>query len=103
MCNLDKHRRIPTNGSASVLNFPNLTREEMASGVVNVQVLDDGFVVSVPIALKGKLDFYNRMAFQVNFGGDASGISENFAGFIQIYKFLIDSVMPRFTRFFASE
>lgn len=101
ICNLDKHRRIPANGSRSVLNFPNLTAEDRASGSVTIETSDEGFVISVPVALKQKLDFHNRMAFAVDFGGDVSGISENFQGLVQIYKFIAEGVLPRFARFFT--
>ena len=101
ICNLDKHRRIPANGSRSILNFPNLAQEEIASGVVTVETTDDGFVVSAPIALKYKLDLHTRMHFSVDFGGDISGISVSFRGLLDIYKFISESVFPRFVRFFT--
>ena len=101
ICNLDKHRRIPANGSMAVLRFPNLPPEEIASGVVTIETTDDGYIVSVPITLKHKLDLDTTMHFSLNFGGDISGISESFQGLIQIYKFIAESVLPRFARFFT--
>jgi hypothetical protein len=101
ICNLDKHRRIPANGSASVMQFPNLTAEDTANGIMTVEVSDDCFVASVPIALKHKLDFNPTMQYKVEFGGDVSGISEGYGGLFEIYKFVADSVLPRFTRFFS--
>jgi hypothetical protein len=101
MCNLDKHRRIPANGSATVLRFPNVTREEFATRVVAVDTTDDGFIVSTSLALKHKLDDYYPDAFAVMFGGDESGISEQIRGLAQICKFISESVFPRFTRFFT--
>src|ERR1700730_6825308 len=32
LCNLDKHRRIPANGSALDVHFPNMTPEDTANG-----------------------------------------------------------------------
>jgi hypothetical protein len=100
ICNLDKHRRIPANGSASVIYFPNLTPSDRASGIVKVETSDDGFVVSVPIELKSKLDLPPTMSFTVHFRGDISGISETHKGLIEIYEFIAQGVLPRFTRFF---
>jgi hypothetical protein len=99
LCNLDKHRRIPANGSIAVLNFPNLAPGDPASTMMAVTTTDEGFVVRIPIALKNKLDGYKTQAFEVMFGGDASGISEHFRGLIQIYKFIAEDVLPLFARF----
>jgi hypothetical protein len=100
ICNLDKHRRIPANGSASVLHFPNLTPEDRET-ILTVEITDTGYIISVPIALKHKLELYDTMQFAVNFGGDQSGINEGFSGLVQIYNFIAESVLPVFTRFFA--
>jgi hypothetical protein len=40
MCNLDKHRRIPANGSALLVHFPNVTRD-----MVGVQSIYGGTIV----------------------------------------------------------
>jgi len=101
ICNLDKHRRIPANGSVQVLRFPNVTPEEIASRIVASDSTDDGFIVTTSLAFKHKLDNYYPQAFEVFFGGDQSGISEHIRGLWQIYKFIADSVFPRFTRFFT--
>jgi hypothetical protein len=98
ICNLDKHRRIPANGSEAMVYFPRLTVRDL--GDVIAEATDDGLIVSVPIALKHKLDFDASMQFKVNFGGDISGISEGFGGLTEIYEFVADSVLPRFARFF---
>jgi len=101
MCNLDKHRRIPADGSRSIIHFPNLSEPDRANGIISIEALEDHFVASVPLALKHKLDFKDTMQFAVNFGGDTSGISEGYGGLVEIYKFVADSVLPRFTRFFT--
>jgi hypothetical protein len=100
ICNLDKHRRIPANGSASILHFPNMTPEDRET-ILTVEVTDTGYVISVPIALKHKLELHDTMQFAVKFGGDQSGIDEGFRGLVQIYDFIAGSVLPRFTRFFT--
>jgi hypothetical protein len=100
ICNLDKHRRIPADGSRSILYFPNMTREDTKS-ILTIEKTDTCFIISVPIAFKHKLDLHPTMQFGINFGGDISGISEGFGGLIEIYNFIAESVLPRFTRFFA--
>jgi hypothetical protein len=101
ICNLDKHRRIPANGSAAILNFPKITPEESAS-ILTIETTDTGFVISAPIAFKHKLDPHSTMQFAVNFGGDVSGISETFRSLDNIHKFIAESVLPRFEGFFPS-
>jgi hypothetical protein len=100
ICNLDKHRRIPANGSASILHFPNLAPGEEKS-ILTVEVTDTGYIMSVPIGQKQKLDLHDTMRFAVHFGGDESGINEDFSGLVEIYNFVAESVMPRFVRFFT--
>lgn len=100
MCNLDKHRRIPANGSKSIVHFPKMSWQDQTSGLISIDATGEGFVVAVPIAFKDKLDFHPTMQFAVSFGGDISGISETAQGFVQIYKFVAESVLPRFERFF---
>jgi hypothetical protein len=41
------------------------------------------------------------VTFKVNFGGDASGFTENRDGIREIYQFVCDTVLPRFLRFFS--
>jgi hypothetical protein len=101
ICNLDKHRRIPANGSASIIHFPNLTAEDRRNGIPTIETSDDGFEASVPIDLKHKLDVYPKMQYAITFGGDISGISEDFKSLMEIYKFVAESVLPRFERFFT--
>jgi hypothetical protein len=114
MCNLDKHSRIPANGSEMIVNFPRVTR----TGVVGVQhagthkilhvpmdmtfeSFDDCIKVSVPLAAKAKLQFDPAVSFKVNFGGDIFGFSEDRNGIGEIYDFIYDVVLPRFMRFFT--
>ena len=100
MCNLDKHRRIPANGSVIHLWFPKFTAEDVANGWPQISAGDNGNVATVPLALKHKLDFDPHIPINVNFGGDVSGISEDRNGITEIYNFVCKEVVPRFERFF---
>ncbi|MGH9692391.1 MAG: hypothetical protein ACRD4C_15150 [Candidatus Acidiferrales bacterium] len=101
ICNLDKHRRVPANGSAANIHFPGITENDVATGVVRIEAFDTGYVMSVPIAFKDKLNTHPTMQYAVVFGGDASGISERFGGLVEIYEFVAKSVLPRFESFFT--
>ncbi len=100
MCNLDKHRRIPVDRQEVIAYFPALTAADFASGLVTQSTSDDGHVMTVPLALKRKLDFDPTVTIKIKFGGDISGISESPHGIAEIYAFIAKDVFPRFTRFF---
>lgn len=113
MCNLDKHRRIPANGSELLVNFPNVTKgmvgvEPVYGGTIidiplglKLEAQNDGFVASVPLNLKDKLQMHPTIKFKVNFGGDAWGFTENRDEVWEVWHFVNDTVLPRFLRFFA--
>ncbi len=100
LCNTDKHRRIPANGSEMTLWFPRAIKE-----LVTIETFDDYGITSVPLAMKDKLQFHPRITFQVNFGwGDAAtdpdSVSETSKDFWEMHDFIRDTVLPRFIRFF---
>jgi hypothetical protein len=112
MCNLDKHRRIPANGSELLVNFPDVTKgivgiEHVYGGTIvgipfglKLEAHENGFDASVPLDQKDKLKMHPTVTFKVNFGGDASRFTENRDGIWEIWRFVNDTVLPRFVRFF---
>jgi hypothetical protein len=100
MCNLDKHRRIPANGGEILVHLPRATRQ-----LVTVESFDDSRIISAPLAHEDKLQLHPRITVTVNFGGgdpviDPNALVENRDGLMEIYKFVADTVLPRFVRFF---
>jgi hypothetical protein len=101
MCNLDKHRRIPVDRQEVITYFPGLTPADFATGLVSATTpTDDSYIMSVPLAMKDKLNFDPTLTITIKFGGDISGISESAHGIAEIYAFIAKEVFPRFTRFF---
>jgi hypothetical protein len=100
MCNLDKHRRIPVDRQEVIAHFPGLTPADFASGLVSTTTTDESHIMSVPLALKHKLDFDPTLTISIKFGGDISGISESPYGIAEVYAFIAKEVFPRFARFF---
>ncbi len=95
---IDKHRRIPTQGTDLVVKFLNVdTRAEISN---YIQSLDDCFVIKVPVSEKSKLELNPTCFFKVNFGGDDTGFTEDLDGIWEIYHFIANDVLPRFMRFF---
>ena len=101
LCNLDKHRRIPANGSFLDGRLPGITQDDVTSGRVILEASDDCHIISIPLAMKEKFNFKPSAPVTVNFGGDQSGISETPNGIAEIYNFVALEVLPRFDRFFT--
>jgi hypothetical protein len=96
LCNIDKHRRIPTDGTITHFNFP-----EFPTRLGHLIDHDEeAGVVSVPLALKSKMRLDPTASINVTFGDTHEGIQCDFEGLEQIYKFVTESVLPRFARFF---
>jgi len=95
MCKLDKHRRILANGSDITFHLPT------GDSTVTIEALDDCGIISVPLADKRKLDLHPSTSFTVNFGDFTARVGMNVGGIGDIHKFIMDSVLPRFMRFFA--
>lgn len=96
MCNLDKHRRIPANGCEVMIHLPNAR-----PGAVGMETLENGAVLSVPLARKRELDLYPEISFQVIFGDVTGGVRVGPRDVRDIYQFISDRVLPRFVPFFA--
>jgi hypothetical protein len=96
LCNIDKHRRIPTHGSALVLQ--NILPAPVPG--LSSEALDRGGIVRIPLAYKGQVDFNPAATITVIFGDLSEGIGCDFAGLDAIYEFVAHSVIPRFTGFF---
>ena len=97
MCNLDKHRRIPANGSEVQFFLPTGADASMET----IETFDDHGIFSVPLAHKSKLDIHPKVTYQVIFGDATSGVRIDPDDIRAIYEFLSNSVLPRFVRFFT--
>jgi hypothetical protein len=96
LCNIDKHRRIPTDKNVSFVNFPDFPKRYIPL----IKQDHDNGVVTVPLFLKDKMRFEPTASIDVVFGDSYAGIECNFEGLEAIYEFVANSVLPRFLRFF---
>src|ERR1019366_7226563 len=92
MCNLDKHRRIPANGSELEIYFPGTVQAH-----VKQETTSDCHILRVPLARKHELQFKLPPTFQVNFGGgdpmtDPSALLETVNGFREMHQFIAENV-----------
>ena len=96
LCNIDKHRRIPTDRNITIINFPDFPKKYIPLTTFD----DQAGVISVPLHLKSKMRFDPTASLDVIFGDSHVGIECDFGGLEAIYKFVADSVLPRFLGFF---
>jgi hypothetical protein len=96
LCNIDKHRRIPTDKNVTIINFPHVPRSEVP--LINYD--HDAGVINVPLDMKDKMRFDPTASLDVIFGDSYEGIECNLEGLEAIYEFVANSVLPRFARFF---
>src|ERR1035441_9104098 len=100
MCNLDKHRRIPANGSELRIFFPDAVRTSVFQ-----ETTSDCHILRAPLVNKHELQFKFPPTFQVNFGEgdpmtDPSALLETVSGFREMHQFIDENVLPRFIKFF---
>jgi hypothetical protein len=96
LCNIDKHRRIPVHSDVVTFGFPRMPHNLARF----IEFDHDQQMMSVPLELKGQMALDPKLSFNVIFGDISEGISCDFDGVANIYNFVADSVIPRFTRFF---
>lgn len=95
ICILDKHRRIPANGSEINFRLPNAVMPHCT-----FSTSEDGGDISVPLSMKDQLQLYPTVLFKVNFGEITDNAVSDFDGIFKIYRFIGDTLLPRFLRFF---
>lgn len=95
MCILDKHRRIPASGSCIDFQLP-----PSIMNVAEWKTLSDGAEVSIPLSMKSKMALHPNCTVRVLFGDIHYGVQLTIEEITDIYEFVADKVLPRFTRFF---
>ena len=97
MCNLDKHRRIPANGSEVKFHLPT------PPSTVSFEAFDNYGIFSVPLADKAKLNLHPEVTFKVVFGDPTTRVALNPDDIGEIYKLISERVLPSFMRFFIQK
>ena len=92
---VDKHRRLPTRGDATIANFPDFPRKHL-----HLLELDNAGVVSVPLHLESKMRLDPHGIYNVFFGDPIEAVEVDIDGLNRMYEFVANNVIPRFARFF---
>ena len=94
---VDKHRRLPVRGDASMAFFPDIPKKDW-----HLIEFDDAGVVSAPLDLESKMRLDPRGTYNVFFGDPIEAVEIDVEGLHRMYEFIALKVIPRFTRFFKS-
>jgi hypothetical protein len=94
LCNIDKHRIIPAQGTA--LNF------KIPEGIKpRIGTMNDDYIVAMPIAVKAQMQFAPPFTTDILFGSEVDGLVISVGELSKIYDYVRDDVIPRFLRFFT--
>lgn len=96
LCNIDKHRRIPTDATIIDFNFPNFPRQHIGGAKFD----PDTETVTVPLELKDYMKINPMANLNVTFGDSHEGIRCDHARFVQMYEYVAHKVIPGFAIFF---
>jgi hypothetical protein len=84
LCNIDKHRRIPTDATIIDFNFPDFPRK-----FISVAKFDpDAEIIIVPLELKDYMKIDPMANLNVTFGDSHEGIRCDHARFVQMYEYV---------------
>ncbi len=95
LCNIDKHRVIPAQGTSLDLKIPRGVRP------IAFNRLDDAYIVTMPISVKAKMKLAPPPIFDILLGSEVDGLIISIWELPKIYEFVRDTVIPRFSRFFS--
>jgi hypothetical protein len=96
LCNIDKHRRIPTDATIIDFNFPDFPRK-----FISLANFDpDAEIITVPLGLKDYMKINPMANLNVTFGDSYEGIRCDFARLEQMYEFVAHKLIPVFASFF---
>ena len=96
LCNIDKHRVIPAQGTAIDFKLP---KSLNASDCIFSR-LDDAYIVAMPIAFKAQMQLAPLPTADILLGSEVDGLVVSVRDLAKIYKYVRDTILPRFMRFF---
>ncbi len=97
LCNIDKHRVIPAQGTAIDFKLP----KSLKSSDCVFGTLDDAHIVAVPIAFKAEMQLAPPPTPDILLGSEVDELVVSIRELAKIYKYVRDSVIPRFACFFT--
>ncbi len=96
LCNIDKHRRIPTDATIIDFQFPDFPKKFIPLAKFD----PDTETVAVPLELKDYTKLNPMANLNVTFGDSYEGIRCDLARFEQMHDFVANKVIPGFATFF---
>ncbi len=99
LCNIDKHRRIPTDATIVDFRFPDFPRKFIQRANFDAETE----TVTMPLELKQYAKLDPTAYLNVTFGDSHEGIRCDAARFEQMYEFVAHKLIPRFATFFKKK
>jgi hypothetical protein len=96
LCNIDKHRRIPTDATIVDFNFPHFPKEFIARAKFDA----DTETITMPMELKQYATPDSTAYLNVTFGDSYEGIRCDVDRLVVMYEFVANKVIPDFAVFF---
>lgn len=96
LCNIDKHRVITAQGTAIDFKIP----KSLDAKSLIFNRLDDAYVIAMPIAFKTQMQVAPVPIPDVVLGSQVDGLTISVRELGKIYKYVRDTVLPKFVRFF---
>ncbi|HET8891970.1 MAG TPA: hypothetical protein VFQ41_23940 [Candidatus Angelobacter sp.] len=96
LCNIDKHRRIPTDATIVDFQFPDFPKKFISRAKFD----PDSETVTMPLELKEYAKLNPTAYLNVTFGDSHEGIRCDVARLVQMYEFVSHKVIPGFATFF---
>jgi len=91
--NIDKHRVIPVQGISMSIKAPTRANARM-------ETFDDYAVMTMPISFKPQMQLAPRPTAEILFGSEIDGLTVPAYRLGEIYKYVAERIIPRFSRFF---
>lgn len=93
LCNINKHRVVPAECTSLDFKIPKGIKPTFGT-------LNDEYIVEMPIAVKAQMQFAPPPTYDIVLGSKIDGCVISIWELSDIYKYVRDNVLPRFTRFF---
>ncbi len=96
LCNIDKHRVIPASGTALDIKIP----KEIDRDKIVFRTVGGAYEIVLPISVRDQMKSFPPPVPDVLFGSKADGLEVSVREFANIFDYVRDTIMPKFTRFF---
>jgi hypothetical protein len=96
LCNIDKHRVIPAQGTAIDFKFP----KELDYSKLTFDQRENAIMIGMPIAFKPQIQLAPEPTPDIVLGSRIDGLTISVRELAKMYMYILGHVLPKFERFF---